>query len=51
MSRTYGHLTGQLTGFFDRGQLALTANTKAVADTVRELFAQSSAPEIGGDGQ
>ena len=33
---TFGYLTGQLT---------LTANTKDVADTVRELFAQSSAPE------
>ena len=28
---------------FDRGRLTLTANTKDVADTVRELFAQSSA--------
>ena len=40
-----------VTGFLDRGQLRLTANTKDVANTVRELFAQSSAPEAGGDGR
>ena len=34
-----------VTGFHDRGQLKMTANTKDVADTVRELFAQSRAPE------
>ena len=39
-----------VTGFPDRGQLTLTANMRDVADTVRELFAQSSAPEAGGDG-
>ena len=33
-----------------RGKLALFANTQEIADTVRELFAQSSAPEAGGDG-
>ena len=34
------------TGFLDHEQvLTLTANTKDVADTVRELFAQSRAPE------
>ena len=40
-----------VTGFLDRGQVKLTANTKKVADTVRELFAQSSAPEVGEDGR
>ena len=28
-----------------RGKLTLFANTQEIADTVRELFAQSSAPE------
>ena len=35
---TFGYLTGQLT---------LTANTKDVADTVRELFRQADPPEVG----
>ena len=34
-----------------RGKLALFANTQEVAGMVRELFAQSSAPEAGGDGR
>ena len=46
-----GHVQVPVTGFFDRGRLTLTANTKDVADTVRELFAQSSAPEVDGDGR
>ena len=40
-----GYVQVPVTGFLDRGQLRLSANTKDVADTVRELFAQSSAPE------
>ena len=46
-----GSVRVPVTGFFDRGQLTLSANTQDVADTVRELFAQSSAPEAGGDGR
>ena len=33
----------------DRGQLTLYANTQEVANTVREMFAQSSASEAGSD--
>ena len=40
-----GYVQVPVTGFFDRGQLRLTANTQDVARMVRELFAQSSAPE------
>lgn len=40
-----------VTGVLDRGQLRLSANMQEVADMVRELFAQSSAPEAGGDGR
>ena len=40
-----GSVQVPVTGFLDRGQLTLTANMRDVADTVRELFAQSSAPE------
>ena len=47
-----GSVQVPVTGFLDHGQvLTLTANTKDVADTVRELFAQSSVPEAGGDGR
>ena len=47
-----GHVRVPVTGFLDHGQvLTLTTNTKDIADTVRELFAQSSAPEAGGDGR
>ena len=47
-----GSVQVPVTGFLDHGRvLTLTANTKDVADTVRELFAQSSAPEAGGDGR
>ena len=46
-----GSVRVPVTGFFDRGQLKMTANTQGVANTVRELFAQSSAPETGGDGR
>ena len=46
-----GSVRVPVSGFFDRGQLTLFANTQEVADTVRELFAQSSAPEAGGDGR
>ena len=46
-----GYVQVPVTGFLDRGQLRLTANTQEVAATVRELFAQSSAPEAGGDGR
>ena len=45
-----GSVRVPVTGFSDRGQLRLSANTQDVADTVRELFAPSSAPEAGGDG-
>ena len=37
-----------VTGFHDRGQLKMTANTQDVGNMVRELFAQSSAPEAEG---
>ena len=40
-----GYVQVPVTGFFDRGQLRLSANTQDVANMVRELFAQSSAPE------
>ena len=40
-----------VTGIIDHGQLRLSANTQEVADMVRDLFAQSSAPEVGGDGR
>ena len=40
-----GYVQVPVTGFLDRGQLRLSANTQDVANTVRELFAQSSAPE------
>ena len=40
-----GYIQVPVTGSFDRGRLALYANTQEVADMVRELFAQSSAPE------
>ena len=40
-----GSVQVPVTGFLDRGQLRLTADTHEVADTVRKLFAQSSAPE------
>ena len=40
-----GYVQVPVTGFLDRGQLKMTANTQGVANTVRELFAQSSAPE------
>ena len=40
-----GYVQVPVTGFFDRGKLALHANTQDVANMVRELFAQSSAPE------
>ena len=40
-----GYVQVPVTGFLDRGQLRLTANTQEVAGMVRELFAQSSAPE------
>ena len=40
-----GYVQVPVTGLFDRGQLRLTANTQDVARMVRELFAQSSAPE------
>ena len=47
-----GYVQVPATGFLDHEQvLTLTANTKDVANTVRELFAQSSAPEAGGDGR
>ena len=47
-----GSVQVPVTGFLDHGQvLTLTANTKDIADAVRELFAQSSAPEVGGDGR
>ena len=46
-----GYVQVPVTGFFDRGQLRLSANTQEVAGMVRELFAQSSAPEAGGDGR
>ena len=47
-----GSVRVPVTGFLDHGKvLTLTANTKDVADAVRELFAQSSAPEVGGDGR
>ena len=46
-----GYVQVPVTGFFDRGQLRLSANTQDVANMVRELFAQSSAPEAGGDGR
>lgn len=46
-----GSVRVPVTGFLDRGRLALSVNTQDVADTVRELFAQSSAPEVGGDGR
>ena len=45
-----GSVQVPVTGFIDRGRLNLYANTQEVADMVRELFAQSSAPEAGGDG-
>ena len=45
-----GYVQVPVTGLFDRGQLRLTANTQDVARMVRELFAQSSAPVAGGDG-
>ena len=45
-----GYVQVPVTGFLDRGQLRLSANTQEVAGMVRELFAQSSAPEAGGDG-
>ena len=38
-----GYVQVPVTGFFDRGRLTLTANTKDVAVRVRKLFAQSSA--------
>lgn len=44
-----GSVQVPVTGFYDRGQLTLTANTKEIANTVRGLIAQSSAPEVGGD--
>ena len=44
-----GYVQVPVTGFFDRGQLKLSADTQGVANAVRELFAQSSAPEAGGD--
>ena len=40
-----GYVRVPVTGFLDRGQLRLSANTQDVANMVRELFAQSSAPE------
>ena len=40
-----GSVQVPVTGFLDRGQLKLSANTQEVAGMVRELFAQSSAPE------
>ena len=46
-----GYVQIPVTGFLDRGQLRLYANTQDVANMVRELFAQSSAPEAGGDGR
>ena len=46
-----GYVQVPVTGFLDRGQLKMTANTQEVAGMVRELFAQSSAPEAGGDGR
>ena len=46
-----GYVQVPVTGFFDRGQLRLSADTQGVANAVRELFAQSSAPEVGEDGQ
>ena len=46
-----GSVQVPVTGFFDRGQLRLSADTHEVANMVRELFAQSSAPEAGGDGR
>ena len=45
-----GYVQIPVTGFLDRGHLRLSANTQEVAGMVRELFAQSSAPEAGGDG-
>ena len=42
-----GSVQVPVTGFPDRGQLTLTANTKDVADTVRELFRQADPPEVG----
>ena len=44
-----GYVQVPVTGFFDRGQLRLSADTHDVANAVRELFAQSSAPEVMGD--
>ena len=41
-----GYVQVPVTGFFDHGQLRLTANAQDVANMVRELFAQSS-----GDGR
>ena len=41
-----GYVQVPVTGFLEREQLRLFANTKDIADTVRELFAQSSAPEV-----
>ena len=39
-----GSVQVPVTGFLDHGQvLTLTASTRDIADTVRELFAQSSA--------
>ena len=40
-----GYVQVPVTGILDRGKLTLSANTRDIADTVRELFAQSSAPE------
>ena len=46
-----GYVQVPVTGFLDRGQLRLSANTQEIANMVRELFAQPSAPEAGGDGR
>ena len=44
-----GSVQVPVTGYPDRGQLTLSAHTRDIANTVRELFAQSSAPEVTGD--
>lgn len=46
-----GSVQVPVTGFHDRGQLFLTANTREVADVVQELFnqAQATPTEVAGD--